>query len=273
MYSPLSSVKPVAGLPGSRSSGERGTGEKMRWAWATAFPLHVTLPRTVAMAGPPQPLDPIRTATHTQTAEREHARIGKLRRDFVRSSAVLSRRRPTFRVETLDLLIAEGTGHHQKLVHAAVEKAHGRVVAVRGDIPVAQLGVADLERDVEDDRVLRHRRAVDIVSHRAVRPVVDHSQVLRLDVVFGRQKVRGVLVSALAHGLARHAENERSGHTDLPMHLALVPAVGHHEGVVAVKEAVDIDPRAESEGVKLAGDAETDAVADAFEGEGLFAGP
>src|SRR5262249_9732702 len=76
MYSPLSSVKPVAGLPGSRSSGERGTGAKMRWAWATAFPLHVTLPRTVAMAGPPQPLDPIRTATQTQTADREHARMG-----------------------------------------------------------------------------------------------------------------------------------------------------------------------------------------------------
>src|SRR5262249_7873924 len=64
-----------------------------------------------------------------------------------------------------------------------------------------------------------------------------------------------------------------AGLADLPVQLALVPAVGHHQRVVAVEEAVDIDPGAKGEGVKLAGDAEADAVADAFELEALLTGP
>src|SRR5262249_14967989 len=124
---------------------------------------------------------------------------------------------PALHVQLLDLALAQSAPKEQELVHATGEVAHGRVVPVRGNVPVAEFRIAQTQGDVELNGALGERLPVEVVRDGAAVAVVDHRQTDPLPEAIRQHRGGRMVVSPASLRASLHAQDQRAVLPNLPV--------------------------------------------------------
>src|SRR5262249_10934870 len=97
-----------------------------------------------------------------------------------------------------------------------------------GHVPVAELRIADAQRNVELDGHPGRFLAIDPVSDKTLLVVINDGQVEPAPELVRGDRRWSVIVSAAALGALLYAQDDGAVVADLPVQPSRLPTVGHH---------------------------------------------